>query len=102
VRLIEHLFCYDKDNKGGARHENICICDFVLYAVLCDEGSGDRRCTFRRGILMEENTNMSLAGLIVCGIMKLLWYLFLATAGILIFITMVLWEASKPNKNNGY
>ncbi len=51
---------------------------------------------------MEENTNMSLAGLIVCGIMKLLWYLFLATAGILIFITMVLWEASKPNKNNGY
>ena len=49
---------------------------------------------------MEENTKMSTAGIIVGGIMKLLWYLFLATVGILIFITMVLWEASKPSKNN--
>jgi len=54
------------------------------------------------GFKMEENTKMSTAGFIIGGIMKLLWYLFLATVGILIFITMVLWEASKPNKNNGY
>ncbi len=51
---------------------------------------------------MEVNTKMQTAVIIINGIMKLLWYLFLATAGILIFITMVLWEASKPNKNNGY
>jgi hypothetical protein len=50
---------------------------------------------------MEENTNMSTAGIIICGIMKLLWYLFLVAAGILIFITMLLVEASKPTKNNG-
>lgn len=51
---------------------------------------------------MEENTNVSTGYLIINGIMKLLWYLFLATAGILIFIAMVLWEASKPRKTNGY
>jgi len=51
---------------------------------------------------MEINTKMQTAGIICAGIMKLLWYLFLAAAGVLIFIVMVLWEASKPNKNNGY
>ena len=49
---------------------------------------------------MEENTKLSTAGIIIGGIMKLLWYLFLATAGILIFITMLLWEASKTTKSN--
>lgn len=49
---------------------------------------------------MESNTKMQTAGIILSGIMKLVWYLFLVSAGILIFITMVLWEASKPNKSN--
>jgi len=50
---------------------------------------------------MEPNTKLEIAGIIISGILKLLWYLFLVAAGILIFITMLLWEASKPNKNNG-
>jgi hypothetical protein len=49
---------------------------------------------------MEPNTNMSTAGIICCGIMKLLWYLFLVTAGILIFITMVIWEAATAKNSN--
>lgn len=51
---------------------------------------------------METNTKMQTAGIICAGIMKLLWYLFLAVAAVLIFIVMVLLAASKPNKNNGY
>ena len=51
---------------------------------------------------MENNLKPNTAVIICAGILKLLWYLFLATAGIGIFIVMVLWEASKPNKNNGY
>lgn len=51
---------------------------------------------------METNTKMQTAGIICAGIMKLLWYLFLAAAAVLIFIVMVLLAASKPNKNNGY
>lgn len=50
---------------------------------------------------METNTKMQTAGILINGIIKLLWYLFLATAGILFFITMVLVEAAKPTKNNG-
>lgn len=52
------------------------------------------------GIEMEKNTKLQTAGIICIGIVKLLWYLILIAAGVLIFITMVLVEASKPNKNN--
>ena len=40
------------------------------------------------------------AGIIVSGLMKLLWYLFLIAVGVAIFLASLCWEASKPNKNN--
>ena len=40
------------------------------------------------------------AGIIVSGLMKLLWYLFLIVVGAAIFLASVCYEASKPNKNN--
>jgi len=51
---------------------------------------------------MEENTKMSTGYIICIGILKLMWYLFLAAAGILIFLVMLCLEASNPkhNKNN--
>lgn len=51
---------------------------------------------------MEENTKVSTGYLIIAGIMKLLWYLFLVAAGICILFFMVCLEASKPRKTNGY
>jgi len=49
---------------------------------------------------MENNTKMQTAGIICAGILKLLWYLFLVSAGILIFITMVIWEAATAKNSN--
>ncbi len=48
---------------------------------------------------MEDNPKMQTAVIIVSGLMKLLWYLFLAAVGILIFITLLVLEASKPKHN---
>lgn len=49
---------------------------------------------------MEENTKLNTATIIVSGILKLLWYLFLVAAGSLIFLVMLAYEASKPNKSS--
>jgi hypothetical protein len=51
---------------------------------------------------MENDTKLSTVGVICYVILKLLWYLFLAAAGVLILLIMVLIEASNPkhNKNN--
>jgi len=52
---------------------------------------------------MGNNTELSTAGLICYVILKMFWYLFLATAGILLLLVMVIFEAANPknNKNNG-
>lgn len=53
---------------------------------------------------METNTKLQTAlhitGIIITGIMKLLWYLFLIAVGVAILLTSICVEASKPNKNN--
>jgi hypothetical protein len=51
---------------------------------------------------MEKYTKLQTAGIICAGILKLLWYLFLAAMGIFIFIGMVVLEAAKPSKNKNY
>lgn len=40
------------------------------------------------------------ADIIVSGLMKLVWYLFLIVVGVAIFFASVCYEASKPKKNN--
>jgi hypothetical protein len=40
------------------------------------------------------------AGVIIEGMMKLLWYLFLIAVGVAVFLVSLCLEASKPNKNN--
>jgi len=53
---------------------------------------------------MENSTKLQSAlhitGIIITGIMKLLWYLFLIAVGIAVFFVSLCVEASKPNKNN--
>lgn len=48
---------------------------------------------------MDEHPKLQIAGIICAGILKLLWYLFLAAVGIFIFIWMVALEAAKQGKN---
>ena len=40
------------------------------------------------------------AGIIISGLMKLVWYLFLIVVGVAIFFASVCYESSKPKKNN--
>jgi hypothetical protein len=51
---------------------------------------------------MEDSTKISTASIICIGILKLLWYLFLVAAGILLLLIMVIVECANPknNKNN--
>lgn len=53
---------------------------------------------------MEKNTKtqtaLHITGIIINGMMKLLWYLFLIAAGVAVFLVALLREASKPKKNN--